>query len=64
MARWTACGSIPGYPAVADREGRLAKPLVAILCMDLDSRLNVNAPGRWRISLRSGRQPVGIMWRR
>jgi hypothetical protein len=35
----------PGMPVVTDRDGRLAKPLVAILCMDLDNRLNVNAHG-------------------
>lgn len=35
----------PGLPIQEDSQGRLFKPLVAILCTDLDGRLNVNAHG-------------------
>ena len=34
-----------GLPIQTDREGRRFKPLAAILCVDLDGRLNVNADG-------------------
>jgi len=34
-----------GYPVMRQRDGRLYKPLFAILCVDLDGRLNVNAHG-------------------
>ncbi len=34
-----------GYPAQMRSDGKLYKPLVAILCVDLDGRLNVNAAG-------------------
>lgn len=34
-----------GAPIVAGPDGRMVKPLAAILCLDLDGRLNVNAHG-------------------
>ncbi len=34
-----------GLPVRADKYGRLYKPLFAILCVDLDGRLNLNAHG-------------------
>ena len=34
-----------GFPVRAAADGRLYKPLFAILCIDLDGRLNVNAHG-------------------
>jgi hypothetical protein len=34
-----------GYPVQSTSDGRLFKPLFAILCVDLDGRLNVNAHG-------------------
>jgi len=34
-----------GLPVRADKQGRLYKPLAAILCVDLDGRLNLNAHG-------------------
>jgi hypothetical protein len=34
-----------GMPVRATTDGRLYKPLFAVLCMDLDGRLNVNAHG-------------------
>ncbi len=34
-----------GYPVQSTADGRLYKPLFAILCIDLDGRLNVNAHG-------------------
>jgi hypothetical protein len=34
-----------GYPVQAAADGKLYKPLFAILCVDLDGRLNVNAAG-------------------
>src|SRR5690606_7073555 len=34
-----------GMPATTTRDGRLAKPLFAILCLDMDGRLNLNAHG-------------------
>lgn len=34
-----------GFGVMRDRDGRLYKPLAAILCLDLDSRLNLNAHG-------------------
>ncbi|MFC1759161.1 hypothetical protein ACFL2H_10415, partial [Planctomycetota bacterium] len=34
-----------GYPIQSTKDGRLYKPLFAILCVDLDGRLNVNAHG-------------------
>ncbi len=34
-----------GLPVMIDKQGRLVKPLVAILAVDLDGRLNVNAHG-------------------
>ncbi|MBN2216265.1 MAG: hypothetical protein JW719_02700, partial [Pirellulales bacterium] len=34
-----------GFPVRSTADGRLYKPLVAILCVDLDSRLNLNAHG-------------------
>ncbi len=34
-----------GYPVQMRADGKLYKPLVAILCVDLDGRLNVNAAG-------------------
>ena len=34
-----------GLPVRAAKDGRLYKPLVAILCVDLDGRLNLNAHG-------------------
>ena len=34
-----------GYPVRATPDGRLYKPLAAILCLDLDGRLNLNAHG-------------------
>src|SRR5262249_3057608 len=34
-----------GYPVQVPSDGRLYKPLVAILCVDLDGRLNLNAHG-------------------
>ena len=41
----TACGSIWGCRSVRPADGRLYKPLFAILCVDLDGRLNLNAHG-------------------
>jgi hypothetical protein len=35
----------PGYEIRSTPDGRLYKPLVAILCVDLDGRLNLNAHG-------------------
>ena len=34
-----------GYPVMKDASGRQFKPMFAILCQDLDGRLNVNAHG-------------------
>ena len=34
-----------GYPVQSTADGRLYKPLFAILCLDLDGRLNVNTTG-------------------
>lgn len=34
-----------GLPVRTDKDGRLYKPLVAILCVDMDGRLNLNAHG-------------------
>ncbi|MDY0170576.1 MAG: hypothetical protein RBS80_28810 [Thermoguttaceae bacterium] len=34
-----------GFPARSSPDGRLVKPLFAILCVDLDGRLNLNAHG-------------------
>jgi hypothetical protein len=34
-----------GLPAKVSRDGRRYKPLVAVLCLDLDSRLDLNAHG-------------------
>lgn len=34
-----------GFPIQSTADGRLYKPLVAILCVDLDGRINVNAHG-------------------
>jgi hypothetical protein len=34
-----------GYPVQSTADGRLYKPLFAILCVDLDGRLNVNTAG-------------------
>ena len=34
-----------GFPIQSAPDGRLYKPLFAILCMDLDGRLNVNTAG-------------------
>ncbi|MCA9246528.1 MAG: hypothetical protein KDA42_05415 [Planctomycetales bacterium] len=34
-----------GFPVQRTRDGRLYKPMFAILCTDLDGRLNVNAAG-------------------
>ena len=36
----------PGYPVQMTAQGRLYKPLAALLVLDLDGRLNVNAHGR------------------
>ena len=35
----------PGYEVRSTPDGRLYKPLVAILCVDMDGRLNLNAHG-------------------
>ncbi len=35
----------PGYEIRSTPDGRLYKPLVAVLCIDLDGRLNLNAHG-------------------
>ena len=37
-----------GMPARASADGRLYKPLFAILCVDMDGRLNLNAHGHWQ----------------
>ncbi|MBN1591201.1 MAG: hypothetical protein JW888_16935 [Pirellulales bacterium] len=37
-----------GLPVRSDKEGRLYRPLVAILCVDMDGRLNLNAHGCFR----------------
>ncbi len=34
-----------GFPVARDRKGRLYKPLFAILCLDLDNRLNLSVHG-------------------
>ena len=34
-----------GFPVARDKKGRLYKPLFAILCLDLDSRLNLSVHG-------------------
>jgi hypothetical protein len=34
-----------GFPVQTSADGQLVKPLVAVLCLDLDGRLNVNAHG-------------------
>jgi len=36
-----------GFPVRSATDGRLYKPLFAILCVDMDGRLNVNAQGCW-----------------
>jgi len=36
-----------GYPVRTTADGHVYKPLFAILCQDLDGRLNVNAHGSW-----------------
>ena len=36
-----------GFPVQTAPDGRRYKPLVAFHCVDLDSRLNVNAHGNW-----------------
>ena len=45
-----------GMPARASADGRLYKPLFAILCVDMDGRLNLNAHGHWA-QLQGGMQP-------
>ncbi len=35
----------PGLPVRSTSDGRLYKPLIAVLCVDLDGRLNLNAHG-------------------
>jgi len=60
-----------GYPVTRAKDGRLAKPLFAILCVDLDGRLNLNAHdsnrtsdflttflGRWTPITAAGEQPL------
>ncbi len=37
-----------GFPASRAKDGRLYKPLIAPLCIDLDARVNVNAADRLR----------------
>ena len=37
-----------GFPVQSSTDGRLYKPLFAVLCVDLDSRINVNAHGNAR----------------
>lgn len=38
-----------GYSVQTDESGRMYKPLAAILCLDMDGKLNVNAHGnRWQ----------------
>ena len=46
-----------GLPAQADESGRLFKPLFAILCVDMDGRINLNAHGS---SLQAVREPGGL----
>jgi len=45
-----------GMPPRAAADGRLYKPLFAILCVDMDGRLNLNAHGHWA-QLQGGMQP-------
>ncbi|MEQ8788912.1 MAG: hypothetical protein RIC55_21550 [Pirellulaceae bacterium] len=48
-----------GYPTMTDASGRTFRPLFAILCTDLDGRLNVNAHGnRWHTA---GTQPAAAL---
>ena len=44
-----------GIPVRATADGRLYKPLFAILCVDLDGRLNLNAHG---MLAQADRQPI------
>jgi hypothetical protein len=36
-----------GFPARQRADGKWYKPLIAVLCIDLDGRLNLNAHGMW-----------------
>ncbi len=47
-----------GLPVATAPDGRRYKPLVAILCTDLDGRLNVNAHGNYAQSLAGYSLPV------
>jgi hypothetical protein len=49
-----------GYPAQATPDGRMVKPLFAILCVDLDGKLNLNAAGNWTHVNLLQAAPVGI----
>ena len=39
-----------GAPVIQNADGKRVKPLAAILCIDLDGRLNLNAHGSWDIA--------------
>ncbi|MFP6751752.1 MAG: hypothetical protein VB855_08755, partial [Pirellulaceae bacterium] len=46
-----------GMPVQTDETGRMFKPLYAILCVDMDGRININAHGS---SLQAVREPGGL----
>ena len=37
----------PGFPLQTTKDGRLARPLVSVLVVDMDGKINLNAQGNW-----------------
>ncbi|MCA9122872.1 MAG: hypothetical protein H6822_27410 [Planctomycetaceae bacterium] len=37
----------PGFPLQTTEDGRLARPLVSVLAVDMDGKINLNANGNW-----------------
>ncbi len=52
----------PGLPARAAKDGRMYRPLFAILCLDMDGRLNLNGlpVGQWVLTLASSDERIGF----
>ena len=49
-----------GLPVMENSDGRLVKPLVSMLVVDMDGRLNLNAHGSEDIANRVGNQPLNV----